>query len=252
MQKRTVKRLLFSSAMLALALPLGALAEDGTTESPRIQITLVNGKPYMTNAPEPNPPLPISALTTAAPVATQSLDRRMPAEIQSLVHDISKTHGVDPQLVAAVMKVESDYNPRAISSAGALGLMQLMPATGKRFGVSEFFDPRQNIEGGVKYLRFLSDKFGPSNIDLITAAYNAGENRVERIGRRVPRIPETVDYVRKVGTIYKPSVAPALVSATVDAKPVVEIVAPEPPPAKIYKYVDERGVTHFSNIGPPR
>jgi hypothetical protein len=251
MQKRTVKRLLFSSALLALTLPLGALAEDGTTESPKIQITLVNGKHYVTNAPEPNPPLPISELTPAAPVATQSFDRRMPADIQFLVHDISKKHGVDPQLVAAVMKVESDYNPRAISSAGALGLMQLMPATGQRFGVRNFFHPAENIEGGVKYLRFLSDKFGPSNIDLITAAYNAGENLVQRI-QRVPSIPETRDYVRKISKIYKPGVAPALVSASDVVKPSVEIVAPEPQPAKIYKYVDERGVTHFSNVGPPR
>src|ERR1041384_3506514 len=100
----------------------------------------------------------------------------MPANIQDLVRDISKTHGVDPQLVAAVMKVESNYNRWAQSSKGAMGLMQLIPATGRRFGVQNFFNPEENIEGGVKYLKFLSDKFGASNIDLITAAYNAGEN----------------------------------------------------------------------------
>jgi soluble lytic murein transglycosylase-like protein len=210
------------------------------------------GRLYVTNAPEPNPPLKISDVVPAAAEATQTFDNRMPAQIQSLVHTISKTHGVDPQLVAAVMRVESNYDRLARSSAGALGLMQLMPATGARFGVREFFDPEQNIEGGVKYLRFLSDKFGPSNIDLITAAYNAGENRVERVGRRVPAIPETVDYVRKIQKIYKPGVAPSLVSASDVVKPNVEIVAPEPQPAKIYKYVDERGVLHFSNVGPPR
>jgi soluble lytic murein transglycosylase-like protein len=131
------------------------------------------------------------------------LDASMPQHIQSLVHSIANTHGVDPQLVAAVMKVESNYNTRARSSKGALGLMQLIPETGRRFGVRDFFDPAQNIEGGVRYLKFLSEKFGPDNLDLQLAAYNAGENLVERLGR-VPAIRETVDYVRKVRKIYKP------------------------------------------------
>jgi len=222
MQKRTGIRLLFSSALLALTLPLGVWAEDGATELPK-----------------------------TADVALPSLDARMPLDIQRMVHEISKTHGVDPQLVAAVMKVESNYNIWALSSKGALGLMQLIPSTGTRFGVRNFFNPAENIEGGVKYLRFLSDKFGSSNIDLITAAYNAGENLVERLGRKVPSIPETRNYVHKIQTIYKPSTAPALVSASEDVKPVVETVAPEPPPNKIYRSVDARGVIHFSNIGPP-
>ena len=127
----------------------------------------------------------------------------MPEYIQSLVDSISRTHDVDPALVAAVMKVESNYNRWARSSKGALGLMQLIPATGQRFGVQDFFDPAQNIEGGVRYLKFLSDKFGAHNLDLLIAAYNAGENAVERVGR-VPQIRETIDYVRKVRSIYKP------------------------------------------------
>jgi hypothetical protein len=249
MQKRTVRRLLFSSAVLALTFPIGAVAEDGVTESPKIQISMLNGKTFATN-PSPNPPLVVSEIATAAVTGPQ-LDGRMPATIQSLVHSISRTHGVDPQLVAAVMKVESNYDRWARSPKGALGLMQLIPATGARFGVRDFFDPAQNIEGGVKYLRFLSDKFGSSKIDLILAAYNAGENLVARIGR-VPAIPETRNYVRKIGTIYKPGVTPVPASASIDVKPVVETTAPEPEAAKIYKYVDSRGVTHFSNIGPPR
>jgi soluble lytic murein transglycosylase-like protein len=85
--------------------------------------------------------------------------------------------------------------------------MQLIPATGRRFGVQDFFDPAQNIEGGVRYLKFLSDKFG-DNLDLQLAAYNAGENLVERLGR-VPQIQETVEYVRKIKRLYKPDVANA-------------------------------------------
>ena len=209
-----------------------------------------DGKTFVTNS-APNPPLMIAETSPAAAVSFQYLDDRMPVAIQSLVHSISKTHGVDPQLVAAVMKVESNYDRWAKSSKGALGLMQLIPETGQRFGVRDFFDPAQNIEGGVRYLRFLSDKFGSSNLDLMLAAYNAGENLVERIGR-VPSIPETRDYVRKIRTIYKPGNAPVLMAAAESPKTVVETAAPEPEPAKIYKSVDEWGVVHFSNAGPPR
>jgi hypothetical protein len=249
MQQRTVRTFLFSSALLALTLPGAAWAEDGA-ELPKLQITMRDGKTFVTN-PAPNAPVVISkASPVTAAMPFQLLDDRMPVAIQSLVHSISKTHGMDPQLVAAVMKAESNYDRWARSPKGALGLMQLIPETGQRFGVRDFFDPAQNIEGGVRYLRFLSDKFGPSKIDLILAAYNAGENLVERLGR-VPAIPETRDYVRKIGTMYKPSNGPILMAAAEAAKTVVETAAPEPEPAKIYKSVDERGVVHFSN-GPPR
>ncbi len=248
MQKRTVRTLLFSSALLALTLPTGLWAEDSVTEKPKIQVSMRDGIAYVTSV-MPDPPLAVADVSVAAP--TQNLDDRMPADIQVLVHKIASTHGVDPRLVAAVMKVESNYNPMARSPKGALGLMQLIPSTGQRFGVSRFFDPAENIEGGVKYLRFLSEKFD-SNVELVLAAYNAGENLVARIGNKVPSIPETRDYVRKIQKIYKPSSAPVLVSASDNVKPVVEAVAPEPAPTKIYRSVDDRGVIHFSNIGPPR
>jgi len=248
MQQRTV-RTLFLSGALALTLPIYAWAADDATEKPGVQVVYRDGRAYVTNTAV-NPPF--AAGESAAIPAAQNLDDRMPMAIQSLVHTISKTHGVDPQLVAAVMKVESNYDHLARSPKGALGLMQLIPATGQRFGVRDFFDPAQNIEGGVKYLRFLSDMFGSSRVDLITAAYNAGENRVVRLGNRVPSIPETRDYVQKVKKIYKPSAVPALVSASTDSKPVVETPAPEPTQTKIYRSVDAKGVVHFSNIGPPR
>jgi hypothetical protein len=251
MRQRTV-RCLFLSSALALTLPICVWAEDGTTEKPGIQVTYRDGRAYVTNTAV-NPPIASGEVApTAAAAQSFDFDSRMPVKIQSLVHRISNTHGVDPQLVAAVMKVESNYNPGARSSKGALGLMQLIPATGQRFGVQDFFDPEQNIEGGVKYLRFLSDMFGPSNIDLITAAYNAGENRVARLGNKVPSIPETRDYVRKISKIYKPSTVPALAAVSNTTKPVVETAAPEPTETKIYRSVDARGVIHFSNIGPPR
>jgi soluble lytic murein transglycosylase-like protein len=253
MQKRIPRTLLFSSVLILLMLPSIASAEDvPAAPQPKIEVTVVNGKIVVTNA-APNPPLVLAEQVPALATAS-AFDSRMPEEYQSLVYAISKDHGVDPQLVAAVMKVESNYNRRAKSSAGALGLMQLIPETGKRFGVSDFYNPMQNIEGGVRYLKFLSDMF-PGNIPLILAAYNSGENRVARLNR-VPAIKETQDYVRKIQAIYKPSNSSALAAAAqAPPVPIVESApaAPAPAPANtIYTKVDARGVMHFSNVAPPR
>ncbi len=104
------------------------------------------------------------------------------------------------ELVRAVIKVESDYDPRAVSSAGAGGLMQLMPETATRMQVRDRFDPRENIFGGVRYLRILANLFN-GDLDLTVAAYNAGEGAVERAGG-IPNYPETMDYVVRVRTYY--------------------------------------------------
>ena len=242
--------ILVSSAALLWGLPLTARAQDRpvtpVSDSVQgLQVSAIQGKLVVTNS-APNPPL----VPAKVPEVSPTLDKGMPEYIQLLVESISKTHDVDPALVAAVMKVESNYNRWARSQKGALGLMQLIPATGQRFGVQDFFDPAQNIEGGVRYLKFLSDKFGAHNLDLMIAAYNAGENAVERVGR-VPRIRETIDYVRKVRSIYKPERSATLVSATASAQ-TAAAPAPPPPPKPlnvIYSSVNERGVTHFSNMG---
>jgi soluble lytic murein transglycosylase-like protein len=105
--------------------------------------------------------------------------------------------GIDPNLVHAVIRAESAYRPSARSHAGACGLMQLMPATAKRFGVRDIWDPAQNIRGGVAYLRFLVDRFD-GDIHLVLAAYNAGEGAVEKHGNRIPPYRETRAYVRRV------------------------------------------------------
>ena len=245
--------ILVSSAALLWGLPLTARAQDRpvtpVSDSVQgLQVSAIQGKLVVTNS-APNPPLVPAKVPEVSPTLDKGLDKGMPEYIQLLVESISRTHDVDPALVAAVMKVESNYNRWARSSKGALGLMQLIPATGQRFGVQDFFDPAQNIEGGVRYLKFLSDKFGAHNLDLMIAAYNAGENAVERVGR-VPQIRETIDYVRKVRSIYKPERSATLVSATASAQ---TAAAPAPPPPKplnvIYSSVNERGVTHFSNMG---
>jgi soluble lytic murein transglycosylase-like protein len=169
----------------------------------------------------------------------------MPPSLKSLVDTISANHGVDAALVRAVMKTESNFNRYAVSNKGALGLMQLIPSTGRRYGVRDFFDPQQNIDGGVRHLKFLLEKFN-GDLDLSLAAYNAGENVVERLGR-VPSIPETTNYVRRIRAIYKKKSAPVVGTTS---KPAVTATADQEP-SKIFRMVDSRGVVHFSNIEPP-
>jgi soluble lytic murein transglycosylase-like protein len=112
-----------------------------------------------------------------------------------LIDSISARHGVPAQLVKAVIKVESDYQERARSRKGAMGLMQLMPETARRFAVADPYNPRQNIEGGIRYLKTLLDRF--PTIGLALAAYNAGEAAVDRF-RGIPPYAETRDYVSRI------------------------------------------------------
>jgi hypothetical protein len=120
----------------------------------------------------------------------------------TLIETASRTHGVDPNLVHAVITAESGYNARALSRAGAQGLMQLMPDTARRYGVQNSWDPADNINGGVKYLKDLLEMF-EGNLELAVAAYNAGENAVIRYGRKIPPYAETVHYVPKVLGFYR-------------------------------------------------
>jgi soluble lytic murein transglycosylase-like protein len=117
-----------------------------------------------------------------------------------IIESKASRYGVEPSLVAAVISVESNWKPDAVSSRGAIGLMQLMPGTAEDMQVLDPFDPEENIEGGVRYLRFLLDRF--KEVDLALAAYNAGPRRVEEYGG-IPAISETRQYVKKVLSIYK-------------------------------------------------
>lgn len=118
-----------------------------------------------------------------------------------LIQSAAQRYGVDPELVSSVVAMESNFNPRAVSRRDARGLMQLLPETAARLGVTNAFDPRQNIEAGTRYLRLLLDRY---NYDLVLtlAAYNAGPDRVEQYGG-VPPFLETVSYVRKVSREYR-------------------------------------------------
>lgn len=117
------------------------------------------------------------------------------------IHRIAKQHRLDPRLMEAVISAESSFNPKAVSRAGAMGLMQLMPATAQRFGVTDPFDAVQNLQGGARYLRWLLDKFNNDRV-LALAAYNAGENAVIQYGNRIPPYAETQTYVSRVLDFY--------------------------------------------------
>ncbi len=118
-----------------------------------------------------------------------------------LINEAANRHQVDARLVHAVIQAESAYNASAISSAGAVGLMQLMPDTARRYGVSDRNNPIQNIDGGTHYLKDLLRMFD-SNMDLAVAAYNAGENAVIRYKHTIPPYPETQNYVKTVLALY--------------------------------------------------
>ena len=195
-------RVLVPMVLLVFLFPASSQAEN------KIQAFVSPaGKVVFTNLVDntPQPPLPVLAPTT------DRLADEVPASLRNLVDTISTNHGVDPALVRAVIKTESNFNRFAVSNKGALGLMQLIPDTGRRYGVRDFFDPEQNVDGGVRYLRFLLEKFN-GNLDLSLAAYNAGENLVERLGR-IPPIPETTSYVRRVRSMYKQKAAPLVPGA---------------------------------------
>ena len=123
------------------------------------------------------------------------------ADVDNFIVESGKRNSVDPLLLYSIMHQESSFKPRAMSYKGARGLMQLMPPTAARFGVTNIWDPRQNIEGGARYMRFLLNLF-EGDVHLALAGYNAGEGAVMKYGRKVPPYSETQEYVRRIGRRY--------------------------------------------------
>jgi len=123
------------------------------------------------------------------------------SDVDTFIVDSGKRNSVDPLLLYSIMHQESSFKARAMSYKGARGLMQLMPGTASRFGVTNIWDPKQNIEGGARYMRFLLDLFD-GDVRLALAGYNAGEGAVMKYGYQVPPYSETQEYVRRIGKRY--------------------------------------------------
>src|ERR1700756_5591494 len=141
--------------------------------------------------------LPAESSFTGSSRPAMSIDRD---GVEKLVREAADRHRIDPALVRAVIETESNWNAGAVSRKGAFGLMQLIPTTAQRFGVSDAFNPQQNVDAGVRYLKSLLDRYN-GNLDLALAAYNAGEGAVDR-AHGVPSFAETRTYIQKVQNAY--------------------------------------------------
>jgi soluble lytic murein transglycosylase-like protein len=166
--------------------------------------------------------LPTDATLTGRPHPWSSVDRD---GAEKIVREAAERHHVDPALVRAVIETESNWNPRAYSHKGAGGLMQLIPTTAQRFGAYDVFNPQQNIDAGVKYLRTLLERYN-GNLDLALAAYNAGEGAVER-AHGIPAYRETRNYVQRVQEAYFRPGSGRLADAFVNSRAIHRDVTPE-------------------------
>jgi soluble lytic murein transglycosylase-like protein len=235
-QKAMVTRL-----FQCVAVCCGLLAVLAKPASGQIAIYVTeNGKRVYVNAEPPvsrsKSPVRLAAKTAAAAPSslsgTPSPQRLPQAELERIVQETAVRHRVDPALVRAVIAAESGWKPDAISRKGALGLMQLVPGTAGDLGVTNAFDPAQNVNGGVKYLRMLLERYN-GDLDKALAAYNAGPGAVDR-ARGVPNYPETRAYVQKVtNTYFQPGSGRASNALGTSRQ--------------IYKVVDERGRVVYVN-----
>jgi soluble lytic murein transglycosylase-like protein len=206
-------------------------------EAPRTSVPVT---PVEAPKPVPTAPAAAAAKAPAPPAAPSEMDRlrraaAMMVQVNNelgvpqspygqIIYDIAIRHSINPHLVAALIHVESAFNARAVSPAGARGLMQLLPETARRFGLNkkkDLFDPKKNLEAGVRYLQWLANRFG-GDAEKILAAYNAGEGAVERFGG-IPPYQETQSYVQKIfgllgfASVPPPAPLPERVEASLPA-----------------------------------
>jgi len=215
-----------------------ALAPDGT-----LHVVSVRVVPAF-----PSPPAPGQGGTARdeSPSDQAMLDPFLP-KAEPYVAEIlaaSSRHDLSPALLAAIISVESDFNPRAVSAKGAQGLMQVLPATGRLLGVADLFDVRQNVDAGARHLRGLLDRFS-DDLSLALAAYNAGEQAV-RTHNGIPPFEETRQYVSSVLRLFRGDGETEGASSTLEALP-----PRSPVPERLYRTVADDGAVIYSNRGRP-
>lgn len=221
--------------LVILAVAAAVLAGAAPASAETYQFIGPDGTVHFTNAPsDPR----YRRMTGLGPSSSGTAEGffRVPQTLETasslteMIRTAAQRHGVPEQLVSAVIRVESGFNARAVSRKGARGLMQLMPGTAAILGVRDSFDPMDNIDGGVRHLRGLLDRFG-NNLPLALAAYNAGEGAVNTHGG-IPPYPETQAYVGRILSI-------------VGGEHLV------PMPASTFRYFENDGAVVYTNI-PPR
>ena len=215
-------------AMMLAASPLGA-AGNSAVETPSAQKTLVVRADRRTGK------------LVRSVAAGNTVSKEAPSvSITEMVEKAAHDNNVDPLLVHSIIRVESNYNPDAVSPKGAQGLMQLMPPTARGMGVTDSFDPRQNIEAGVRYLKYLQDMYKDDRLAL--AAYNAGPGAVQKY-KWIPPYPETQDYVNRVGQQYGAAKKAAAQHLAEPAAPPVGVMEEQHP--KLEPFVDAEGRLHL-------
>jgi len=230
-----------TARMTAAALALGLLATAATAAATLYSYTDENGVTHYTNLPSDTRFRRVAGSPPPAAASRSGATGLDAEKYEGEITRLAGEHGVDPALVKAVIKAESNYDNRAISRAGALGLMQLMPETARLRNVDNPFNPAQNIEGGVRHLKYLLSTF--DDLKLVLAAYNAGENAVRRYGG-IPPFPETRNYVTTVLSHYGrygglvPGEAPA--AGAPAARPAQT--------AQIHSFVNDEGTRVFTNV----
>lgn len=198
------KTVCFLTAALVICAPFASRADiyQYTDESGVLHFTNVSGggKNRKRVSKEAAKQQSASPAAASAPSASPVTSTNYPSDYVDIINSACERHGVDASLVHAVVKVESDFNPYAVSRKGARGLMQLMPQTALDWNVKNSFDPTDNIDGGVKYLKYLIDRY-EGNLSLALAAYNSGETSVKKWGT-IPPFKETQQYVKRILNIY--------------------------------------------------
>lgn len=215
---------------VALAGFLATLIGSSVATADTYRLVETDGVVHLTNAPtDPRyRGLPGSSGSATGWLRMSETSR---GQYATEIREISSRHGVDPTLVESVIRAESAFNPTAVSRTGARGLMQLMPKTAVALGVRDSFNPRENIEGGVRHLRYLLDRY-PGNVALAVAAYNAGEAAVDA-HRGIPPFTETQQYVQRV---LHGSGGAAWSARTL--------------PRSVYRYSGPNGSVTYSNLPP--